>query len=181
MGAGEKCSIGQDGIACAQSGELGQGEACAGDGECASGTICATYADGAYCMMFCDDAHVCAENYACFIAVMGDEDVQVASVCGQVCTLLEKDCAHGSVQGCFPTSMYDIEAERGLCLDDGSGTQGEDCDDGCASGYACVDPEGETGPICAQLCDRDDDDPACDSGTCRALTGHSQTGVCLPG
>lgn len=182
-GGDQKCTAGNVGLECAPAGQKQEGDVCAGDGECARGTICVPFFGVTQCMRFCDAAHTCPSGEACYIVVTDRQQPArpVAEVCGKTCSLLTQDCAISGL-GCYVSEKH-CEAERGLCLSSGAGTQGSACArmSDCAAGNLCIDPGGPAPPICAKICGRKGTEPICNVGTtCRDLPGHIQTGICLP-
>lgn len=185
----DKCSVSSTARACSPvgAGAMTAGAACTADDQCVEGTSCITYPVGGaarQCMTFCNDLHACPTTptiQACYITITGAGGAEIARVCGDTCGLLAQDCPD-ALDACHPASV--AAAERGICITAGTGVQGNACGAGtagCAEGLACVTPAGGT-PICSELCDRTVAQPAgCDTGTeCRALTGHTMTGICLP-
>lgn len=195
--AGEKCTAGSTGPFCIVAGAKKAWESCADETECESGTTCRYYGGAYRCLQYCDDAHGCPAIFSVDGSGEGDEIVSyqacyirmsdtstppvvIAQACGPVCSLLEQDCPY-SGQGCIPSSTYVMEAEHGLCVTMGTGGQGAPCSgsSACAPGSLCM--PSDAGMICSRFCARDAAEPACDEGTtCKALTGHTNTGACLP-
>lgn len=171
---GQKCTVLTDGRDCGPAGDGVRGDTCVTDNQCAAGTLCADYADARTCMAFCDGAHSCGANSACFVRVTTDEGNE-ARVCGQICTLLDQNCA-GKAQGCYPSpSILPNTMEKGICVDGGQVAVGGDCvaANDCAVGSTCLD-DGK----CHQLCDRNVDGGCPGKTACMPLTGHTTTGIC---
>jgi hypothetical protein len=182
-GAEQKCTAGTVGLECVPSGAKGAGETCAGDGECARGTVCVPFFGVTQCMRFCDPAHACPSGEACYVIVTDRQQParQVAEVCGPTCALLAQSCTVSGL-GCYVSEKH-CQAETGLCLSAGAGTQRDICAKmtDCAAGHLCIDRGGSAPPSCAKICAREGSGPMCDVGTtCRELPGHIQTGICLP-
>jgi hypothetical protein len=179
--ASEKCTAGSIGLVCIMAGAQAAGATCTKDTECAGGTFCATFAGATTCLAFCDDGHPCGAGHGCYIAVSDRAGVPTGRfVCGPTCSLLDQDCAGGL--GCYNAPQAP-EPERGICEPVGSGHLGDSCTQpsDCEKGAGCFKPSSVKAPICAKICDRKDSTPACDVGTtCHALSGDTQTGVCLP-
>jgi hypothetical protein len=172
----EKCSAEGTGVGCVTAGQKAEGELCADDTECAAGTICALYGGMNRCLRFCDPAHPCPTDEACYIAVTGSGGADIGAVCGQVCDLRTQDCQFEG-QGCYPSQALLGQPEHGICVDDGAGTQGSTCDvaNDCAEGFTCLDSDDK----CHKFCDRNGGTPSCDAGqTCIAIKNHADTGVC---
>jgi hypothetical protein len=179
----EKCSAGGDGPECFEVlGAKIAGQECAFEEECARGLVCVPYGGTSQCMAFCDDSHPCPADQACYIAVndLNFPASEIGRVCGQICSLRSQDCDFSS-QGCYTTRTYAVGMENGICITAGAGTQGTACErsNDCSEGFVCVDVEGPTAAQCVQLCDRSGGEPTCGQGSCQALAGHTQTGVCL--
>ncbi len=183
----DKCSVSATARVCSAVGTSLAGAVCTTDDECVEGTSCITYPIGGatkQCMTFCNNLHACPTAptiQACFITISGAGGATIATVCGDTCGLLAQDCPDVA-DACHPASV--ASAERGICITAGTGLQGAACGTGtpgCAEGYGCVTPAGGT-PICTELCDRNVAQPSnCDAGNeCRTLTGHTDTGTCLP-
>ncbi len=177
-----KCSASNMGRVCREAGALPAGEICTADTECVAGSLCTNFGGERRCLRYCDDAHGCPgepDMAACFIGVLDNMSNTIATVCGQVCSLLAQDCL-GPTLGCYPSVLLAPIAERGICVSSGMSAAGAACmrSNECAEGLACVDVAGGA-TTCARLCDRMAVDPGCaDMQTCGALTGHTQTGVC---
>jgi len=182
VGGGEKCTIIAPNRVCTAAGTGLGGTPCVSEADCASGATCATYVGARTCMIFCDDAHPCpTADLACYVRIGdGAEPPNIlATVCGQVCSLLDQDCSLPG-QACY-TSNSVTEMERGVCVGTGILGQGEACtsSNDCLPGFNCINPGSPDPSFCAQFCDRQDNDPACAVGTCTGLPGHTQTGVCV--
>ena len=66
--------------------------------------------------------------------------------------------------------------EKGVCANAGAGGEGATCDVGndCAEGLTCLDDD-----KCHKMCKVGGGAPACTTGTCTVLDGHTQTGACI--
>ena len=172
---GEKCSLeAENGVrACFQAGEKQPGALCSDETECEAVSLCAIFGGSGekHCMQYCDDDHGCPSAQACYVPVLNVAD---AFVCGQVCDLRNQDCAVAG-QGCYPSSRVSTD-EKGICANAADGETGDACQQGndCAAGFICADTDGE----CHEICDRQDGDPGCTTGTCKPLEGHTVTGFC---
>jgi len=183
--ASDKCAPATSGLACTTAGSGAAGDACDSDAKCARGTTCVAYAGGTTCHAFCDDAHPCAPQTACYIEAADRGGSQVGMICGPSCSLLGQDCP--AALGCYPADQA-VDPDHGICLTPGVGIQGEACSrmTSCAVGFGCIDPAGPATPICAKICALGGGAASCAPGsglTCRKLLGssaNSQTGVCLP-
>ncbi len=182
---GMKCTSAQMGLGCMNAGSNQNGQSCASDTDCAPGTVCLLYGGMTTCHQFCDDLHACVSSVeACYVGV-NDRSVPpmvVATVCGPTCSLLDQDCKIAG-QACYPSPDVYPVAEMGTCRPTGTLLQGDACtsSSNCSPGYLCVKPSGSTTSICAKMCDRQDGAPGCGGNTsCVALSGSTQTGLCLP-
>jgi hypothetical protein len=179
VGAGEKCSVNPENSMrdCFQAGTTQAGQACVEETDCEAGTLCAVFGDSGArrCMKFCDDEFPCPTTpvaQACYIPVFNVED---ARVCGQVCDLLGQDCELDD-QACYPSGRV-TTAEKGICAEFKlTGVNGASCTvaNDCNTGLTCLSNDGK----CHELCDRQDGDPGCTTGTCQEIPGHTRTGVC---
>jgi hypothetical protein len=174
----EKCSATQTGKGCTNAGTKLAGELCANDTECSAGTVCAMYGGALRCMAYCDDSHTCEQTplpQACYIKVTANQ-VQIGSVCGQVCDLRTQDCLYDG-QGCYPSTTLLNQMDHGICATAGAGQDGAACTlaNDCAEGYTCISSDSK----CHKFCDRAGGNPMCGTGqTCMALAGHTATGFC---
>jgi hypothetical protein len=178
VAGGEKCSI--EAVSgdrqCFDFGPKPPGALCADERECEPGSLCAIFGVSGekHCMKFCDDDHGCPSTptpQACYVPILNVSD---ATVCGQVCDLRGQDCAIDG-QGCYPSEKVPTR-EKGICANAAGGEQGDACTLGndCKAGFICADSDGK----CHAICDRQDGDPACATGTCKPLGGHTATGFC---
>lgn len=177
--AGQKCSIVSGAHGCRGAGDKLAGEVCEHDPACAPGTLCAPIGKELRCLAFCDDIHPCPDGEACYIRVASTSDPP-DRVCGQVCELLQQDCAIDG-ESCYSSRRVPIE-EHGVCGLAGEGTQGVACKspNDCSLGFLCVRVPDQDTFACAQLCDRFVVDAGCPDQTgCGELSGHIRTGVCL--
>lgn len=180
----EKCGPSADGPACFVAGSGSIGGACATEADCGAGTTCLTYGGTRSCLALCDDTHSCTEDplKACYIAITDNASPPgvIARACGQVCSALEQDCLLPG-QACYLAPSLVPLAELGVCATAGAGTHGQECERStdCAVGYMCANVEGALTYRCFKFCDRMDGVPACDIGTCQAISGQVRTGVCL--
>lgn len=181
MAGGQKCTIIGEERVCATAGAGQGGSLCDTEADCAAGTMCITYGGVSSCMIFCDDSHPCPGlDLACYVRVRDAAMNTIASLCGQVCVLLDQDCALPG-QACYTSSAVD-QPDRGVCVTAGVLMQDEPCmsSNDCLPGLNCINPSGAMQSICAAFCDIIDQDPGCPAGySCAMLTGHTQTGVCV--
>jgi hypothetical protein len=173
------CTAGQTG--CAGAGTVCmQGNTCVRqcnafgpDGQCGPGGACVNWVGiGGAC-------HPLA-NAACRVGMTpsGCEPVGVCvptgadgfGQCEPGCDIFRQDCT-GATNACYPNSEG-----VGVCLAEGSAQPGQPCDftSDCAGGNLCI-VNGASG-ICRRLC-RAGDHP-CSSGTCTAVDGLTDVGVC---
>ena len=181
--ATQKCTPAVDGPKCVTAGAHVVGELCSGESDCVAGATCVFYAGDMRCMGLCDPAHPCASvDQSCYIKITDGDDPpgEIGRVCGQVCSLLDQDCAYDT-QGCYESMTWAPTPEKGICLTAGLSTQGEHCAHAadCAEGYLCITPSGATTSVCAKICSRMGTEPSCDEGTCQQLSGEVETGICL--
>jgi hypothetical protein len=177
--AGKKCTLNQGVHACLTAGTTVAGEPCESDTQCELGTLCARMGDAFRCLQFCSDVYRCPPGQACYIRVTSTDPPD--SVCGQVCGLLEQDCAFEG-QSCFASKRVSLE-EHGICGQSGTGTQSTPCKspNDCAKGFQCVLAPGKTDFSCAMLCDRFKVNAGCpgETGCNEFMPPHIRTGVCL--
>jgi hypothetical protein len=183
-GATDKCTVATTGVACAPAGQSPAGAACSTDAECARGTICVPFFGTLQCMQFCDSAHACPTDMACYVNVKDIQDRPAGELCAPSCSLVAQDCpatGTATATGCYVSEKH-CTIDEGICLASGGASQGTPCTKmgDCQKGHLCIDPAGPSTPMCAKICDRMDGVPSCDVGTCRELPGHTQTGICLP-
>ncbi len=184
VGAGEKCTLENRERTCRGAGTTLPSETCDTEDDCVAGAMCVS-PDGtgvSICMLFCDDVHPCpSADLACYVEITDGATPPsvLASFCGQVCSLLDQDCALAG-QACYTSSRVP-EMEHGVCVRSGTLGQGETCmlANDCLPGFTCLNPSGPEPSFCGQFCDTMDGDPACTGQTCTPLNGHTQTGVCV--
>ncbi|MBI4512238.1 MAG: hypothetical protein HY698_21575 [Deltaproteobacteria bacterium] len=182
---GEKCTATADGPRCAPAGTKTLGDECAQDNECPAGSLCAPSGGVKQCLAFCDRDHPCAgQSQACFIEIWDGNGAFLGRACGQTCTLLAQDCPYDT-QACYPINGNANQPEKGVCAKAGTGGSGDACttSNDCKKGFLCTRRPGGTDQDkkCANMCDRSDGDPGCESGfSCGLLGGHTVTGACLP-
>jgi hypothetical protein len=159
---------------CFQAGPKMPGSICTVETDCEAGSLCAIFGGGSErrCMKYCDDPHPCPTDQACYVPVL--EQDQTVRVCGQVCDLLGQDC-EATGQGCYPSARV-TTMEKGVCALSKGGAEGATCTDAndCGIGLTCLSNDHK----CHKLCDRNDGNPGCTSGTCQEIPGHTVTGVC---
>lgn len=175
-GTGTMCAYdlidaGVVGRACVPEGAVAVGAACTAQSQatdCQKGSVCAS----GICREFCNTSTDCAGGYVCSGSGGYNNSVEYFMYCQPPCNVFTQDCTTQG-ESCYPT------AAGTTCLTTGATANGQACTqfNSCLPRSMCVGVAQNTYQ-CAALCITDGGVP-CTSGTCEALQGTTDFGVCI--
>ncbi|WP_426752982.1 hypothetical protein [Myxococcus sp. Y35] len=187
---GQRCTYAtEDGVTrrrCVAPGTVGEGAPCTlapSEGglaydTCQQGLFCRQAPEGQgsgfTCQRLCHATTQCGNSGECNTVLRLEGTDELPLLCGPPspsCNPFGQDCT--APLSCYPSSSGPV------CAGSGTRTEGQSCEfsNQCTPGSACVNAGG--GLTCRALC-QPGGEPACSSGSCRALDGNPGVGACVP-